>query len=120
MPSSGRSTRALLLTAAFCVLASACCSRAFASTAIQATAATGRRAAVLLAGGWMATAGQMSSAFAKEEISADQEACLSECVYKCAGGAQGKGGAYQNRKDCINICKDKCLPKAVEEDMVLS
>ncbi|CAK0881250.1 unnamed protein product [Prorocentrum cordatum] len=48
-----------------------------------------------------------------------QEACLSECVYKCSGGARGKGGEYKDRSRCLKDCRDECLPPDDEDELVL-
>ena len=92
-------------------------------------AVSGRRAMLALSGIAVSGARQISApVFAAEdtkprgagEISATEEACLSQCVYECSGGARGKGNEFKDRKQCIGVCRDKCLPKEEEEELVLS
>eukprot|EP00931_Biecheleriopsis_adriatica_P005276 TRINITY_DN106800_c0_g1_i1.p2 TRINITY_DN106800_c0_g1~~TRINITY_DN106800_c0_g1_i1.p2 ORF type:complete len:121 (+),score=21.94 TRINITY_DN106800_c0_g1_i1:54-416(+) len=106
-----RRPRVLLL----CGIVSSAC---LASVAFSTLAHPGRRAAVIMAGGWAASSlSGASSVLAAPEINAEQEACLSECVYKCSGGARGKGEEFKGRARCISVCKDECLPKAKEEEL---
>ncbi|CAJ1330398.1 unnamed protein product [Effrenium voratum] len=78
-----------------------------------------RRAAVATVGSALAGAGP-SIALARPELNQDQENCLSDCVYKCSGGARGKGAEYKDRVDCIAECKDKCLGKEEEGELILN
>eukprot|EP00930_Biecheleria_cincta_P092598 TRINITY_DN82580_c0_g1_i1.p1 TRINITY_DN82580_c0_g1~~TRINITY_DN82580_c0_g1_i1.p1 ORF type:complete len:122 (+),score=18.79 TRINITY_DN82580_c0_g1_i1:82-447(+) len=83
----------------------------------------GRRAAVLIAGSWLATAGPGigASSVSAKEITGDQELCLSDCVYQCSGGARGKGDeTVPNRKECLSDCKDKCLGKVDDGELILN
>lgn len=81
--------------------------------------ATSRRSLVVTAGSILASTRPLA-ALAREELTPDQETCLSECVYKCSGGARGKGADFKDRSMCIAECKDKCLPKQDEGELVLN
>merc|ERR1712032_210716 len=76
----------------------------------------GRRSAVMFFGGLAASSGAQAS-FA---MSADEEACLSKCVYQCSGGARGKGADFVDRAVCVPKCKDECLPPEKEEELILN
>uniref|UniRef100_A0A7S0FY30 Uncharacterized protein n=1 Tax=Pyrodinium bahamense TaxID=73915 RepID=A0A7S0FY30_9DINO len=114
-----RRARALAIIAALCAATVACLVPRSVQATREAFAVTpqlGRRSAMMLMGGLVATAGS-GGALA---MTADEEACLSKCVYSCSGGARGKGEEYKERSICIAKCKDECLPKEEEEELVLS
>eukprot|EP00929_Paragymnodinium_shiwhaense_P038347 TRINITY_DN2026_c0_g1_i1.p2 TRINITY_DN2026_c0_g1~~TRINITY_DN2026_c0_g1_i1.p2 ORF type:complete len:135 (+),score=31.87 TRINITY_DN2026_c0_g1_i1:67-471(+) len=112
-------------TAAIAVAATASfCLEAFLSPSTPASQGVGRRDALWMGSGLAASAlsaGWAPNAWANAaEVTPDEEVCLSECVYKCTGGARGKGSEYVPRKDCILECREKCLPKAEEESVEIS
>eukprot|EP00434_Breviolum_minutum_P041170 symbB.v1.2.036621.t1/scaffold5211.1/size29781/4 len=83
-------------------------------------AVCGRRAAVASFSSALVGASLPAAVLGRPELSQDQENCLSECVYKCSGGARGKGAEFKDRSNCIAQCKDECLPKEEEGELVLN
>mmetsp|Transcript_27492 Transcript_27492/g.63572 ORF Transcript_27492/g.63572 Transcript_27492/m.63572 type:complete len:124 (-) Transcript_27492:160-531(-) len=105
----GQSGRTLVFLAAslvcVCLL-----QRALQAFNLPADRVPSRRSVLLMGtGGFVAAEAVATPAFAEKTKAEVQEQCLSNCVYKCTGGARGKGSEYKNRRVCIEECKDECL-----------
>mmetsp|Transcript_94077 Transcript_94077/g.302734 ORF Transcript_94077/g.302734 Transcript_94077/m.302734 type:complete len:108 (+) Transcript_94077:1-324(+) len=90
-----------------------------ATAAPRAAAEVGRRDSALRFFAGLASLGGAEMAVARE-LTGVEEACLSDCVYKCSGGAKGKGSEFTARKGCTMMCRDKCLPVPEDEELVLN